>query len=371
MKTQRKAFTLIEIMSASAIMTIIVLTVLNITMNIVKTWDNASGELQTYFDAGVVANIIKEDLESLQVKRDGRAWLQVAYPDDVGMLKGKDDLSKQPLRPPQIMFYAPTLLRPRYTRENMQNAKDGNAATIIQIPGSLCAIKYQIALKSPFMTSSVNAGDNESQPNAFYGFYRAVVDPESTALDCMGDTLQGYSSDPNSEEFKLALLNNVWTKNCPVIDEQGLRQAGQDLRSWALAPENLLSMNVVDFRVTFAVKYKDPNYKGGMNESPYKFACIPPGTPFTVGRFILADYAYEMVKERQNAPSVDVNSPEFKNGVLAFADVSMTFISDAGAKIMRAEMKQGALTEERFKTLVLQYGNTIVRRIQFMSEPLD
>ena len=37
MKINRKAFTLVEIMAASAIMTIIVLAVLNVTTNILKT----------------------------------------------------------------------------------------------------------------------------------------------------------------------------------------------------------------------------------------------------------------------------------------------------------------------------------------------
>ena len=369
MKTRKKAFTLIEIMAASAIMTIIVLGVLSITVNVLKTWNRASGQLQTYFDAGVVADIIQEDLESLKIKRDGRAWLQVAYPETVGALTGESDMDTVPMRPPQIMFYAPTLLRPRYTRDNIASAQK-DAAHTAQIPGSVCAIKYQLALKSPFMESSVNPGDNESQYNAFYGFYRAVIDPKSTAMECMGETVQGYNPDPTSEDFKLALQNNVWSKTCTVIDEEGQEQAGQDLRSWALAPENLLSMNVVDLRVTFAVMYKDPDYQGGVDESPYKVAYIPPGKPLTVGKMILADEAYE-IGQSGSRESVDVTSPEFRSGTLTYADVSMTCISDEGAKLMRAQMKQGTLSQDRFKELVLEYGNTVVRRIQFIAEPVE
>ena len=49
----------------------------------------------------------------------------------------------------------------------------------------------------------------------------------------------------------------------------------------------------------------------------------------------------------------------------------MTFISDAGAKEMRALMKSQNLSLEKFKSLVQAYGNTVSRRIIFMSEPVD
>ncbi len=368
MKTRKKAFTLIEIMAASAIMTIIVLGVLSITVNVLKTWNRASGQLQTYFDAGVVANIIQEDLESLKIKKDGRAWLQVSYPHAVGALTGENDMDFAPMRPPQIMFYAPTLLRPRYTRDNIASAQK-DAAHTEQIPGSVCAIKYQLALKSPFMESSGNPGDGESQYNAFYGFYRTVIDPKSTAMECMGETVQGYSPDPASEDFKSALEENVWSKSCTVIDEEGQERPEQDLRAWAVSPGNLLSMNVVDFRVTFAVMYENPEYHGEEGESPYKIAYIPPGSAFTVGKMILADRAYEMGLNGREP--IDVSSPEFKGGALTYADISMTCISDEGARLMRAQMRQGTLSQDGFKKLVLEHGNTVVRRIQFIAEPVE
>jgi len=368
MKTQRKAFTLVEIMAASAIMTLVVLGVLSVTTNILKTWNRASGQLQTYFDAGVVCSIIQDDLESIKIKRDGRAWLQVAYPQSVGMLTGESDTDTAPIRPPQIMFYSPTMLRPRYTRDNIQSAQQ-DAKTAIPIPGDICAIKYELALKSPFMQSSSNAADNESQYNAFYGFYRAVIDPKSTALEAMGATIQGYNPDPASEDFRLALENNLWNKTCTVIDEQGLEQAGQDLRTWALSPENLLTMNIVDLRVTFAVMYDNPDATGA-DQPKYKVAYIPPGTPLAVGRYIYAESAYTL-GQGGGHEAVDVNSDEFKNGFLSFADISVTCISEQGAKEMRALMKQGTLTQDSFKRLVLAHGTTVTRRVQFLSEPLN
>jgi len=362
----KKAFTLVEIMAASLIMTAIVLSVLVITSNILNTWSRASGQLQSYFDAMVIGSIIQEDFESIKVRKDGRAWLEVSYPEVVGYLMGEDYTDATPLRPPEIMFYSPTLLRPRYTRENMASAT-GDAISAIQIPGSACAIKYQISLKSPFMQSSSNPADNASQANAFYGFYRAVIDPKSTALEAMGSTVQGYTATTDGEEFRHALQQNLWNGTCTVISEEGVEQPGADLKSWVLSPENLLVNSIVDFRVTFAILYPNPEATAGSQEPEYKIGYIPAGTPFTVGPRILTDAAYEY----SNGSTVPLDPRLLEDGFLAFADFSMTLISDAGAKEMRALQKSGTLTQDSFKRLVLAHGNTVVRRVQFISEPSE
>lgn len=366
---QREAFTLVEIMAASAIMTMIVLGVLVVTTNILNTWGRSSGQLETMFEANVLAKVVKEDLESIKVRRDGRAWLQVSYPRNVGMLTGENYRDNVPLRPPEIMFYAYTMLRPRYTRDQMAQSigRKSNEA-IPSIPGNLCAIKYQIGLKNPFMESSSNPSDNEAQYNAFYGFYRAVIDPKSTATEAMGQEIQGFSNDPESEEFKYALEQNLWNKTCTIIDEEGMEQQGRELSSWTLSPENLLSTNVVDFRITFGVYYPNPNAGANIDEPKYKIAYIPAGVPFTVGRRIITESAYILGDGGGREP-IDVR--EIENGFLGFAEISMTFISEQGAKEMKAKMASNAMNPEEFKRLSLAYGNTVSRRVIFIAEPGD
>ena len=369
MRMKRKAFTLVEIMAASAIMAIVILGVLSVTSNILKTYSKASGQLQNYFDANIVGNIIAEDLESMNFKRDGRAWLEIKYPDEVGMLKGKSHLDRSPLRPPEIMFYSSTSLRPRYTKENtsFDIGNDSNKNSVM-IPGSLCAIKYQVALKSPFLDSKGEAND-ANQYNAFYGLYRAVVDSRSTILENMGNDKQGFTADPEVESYKNALSVNVWSGVSSLVDEKGEEVSGQNLDMWSRSPENLLAPNVVDFRITFAVMYKNKN-RAGPDDPIYRIAYVPPGSDLTVGPRILADEAFEYSLSGGRM-SVDTGTPEFRSGFLTFADVSMTFISETGAREMRALMRSKRLTEDDFKRIVLQHGNTVVRRVKFMSEPME
>ena len=369
MRKNRKAFTLVELMAASAIMAIIVLGVLSVTSNILKTYTRATTQLQNFFDANVVGNILMEDLESIEIKRDGRAWLQVSYPKDVGMLTGRTYTSNAPIRPPEIMFYAKTSLRPKYTKENTVFTTGEQMQQSVMIPGSLCAIKYQIALKSPFLKSQGDGGNDENQYNAFYGFYRAVIDSRSTILENMGRDKQGYVSNPEDESYRNALYANVWQGTSSVIDERGEEVSGVPLETWSRSPENLLASNVVDMRVTFAVMYKNKHNHDDENAPKYRVAYIPPGIPFTVGPRILTDEAYEITSTGERV-NVDTSSEEFRGGNLTFADISVTFISEAGAREMRALMRGKNMTQEHFKRIVLQHGNTVVRRVRFMSEPL-
>ena len=193
-------------MAASAIMTIIVLAVLSVTTNILNTWNRASGELKNKFDATVVGNILQDDFESVMIKRDGRAWFQVDYPDNVGVLSGSNYLDATPLKPPEIMFFSSTVLRPRYTRDQISTANQGDdtrSKQAVPIPGSVCAIKYQLAIKSPFMKSSSDSSANLTQYNAFFGLYRAVIDPPLDRSRSHGRHRSGIHKRPQFRKLQI------------------------------------------------------------------------------------------------------------------------------------------------------------------------
>ena len=53
--------------------------------------------------------------------------------------------------------------------------------------------------------------------------------------------------------------------------------------------ENLLAMNIVDFRVRFAISYDNPSYTPGANIPKKKIAYVPPGVGFAVGKKIIVE----------------------------------------------------------------------------------
>ncbi len=351
---KRKGFTLIEVLAAATIMVIILGAVLLAVSDVLRSWNESSGKIEGYYEGDSLADFLQQDLQSMVVKRDGRAWLQVTYPNTVGMLTGTS-VGGIPLRPPQIMFFSPTYVRPRFDAEQLMTKSDQRTP----IAGSICAVKYQMSYKSPFRTGSANEGTNSRQPNAFYGLYRAVIDSRSTFQDAMGEA-QG---DQNSVENAIA---RFWNGTSSILNDEGHYTKGTDLKSWVLSPENFIASNIVDFQVTFAVMYpKEGDVK--QYESPYEIAYIEPGTPFTVGDKLYID---GKVYQRTSGGGKAYLMPnEVENGFLAFAEVSMTFISDIGAQEIRN--LAGENKEQRFKELRMKYGTTTTRKIPFMVQPAE
>ena len=352
---KRGGFTLIEVMLAATIMVIIIGAVLISVSRVMASWDRSAGAVQGYYEGDALADFMSQDLEAMLVKRDGRAWMQVTYPYDVGELKGAS-VGGIPVRPPQIMFFSPSYVRPRFDNSQMMN----KASERQPIPGSICAVKYQMSYKNPFMQGSANEGSNAQQPHAFYGLYRAVLDSKSTFEDALGEP-QG---DERTNEFALA---EFWAGVATVLNENGAYVRGTDLKSWVLSPENYLSGNIVDFQVTFAVMYKQERaLRPG--ESPYSIAYIPPGVPFTVADKIYVDG--QLYARGDGGGLISVSPTEVEHGFLSHAEISVTFMSDAGASELK-NLKGAEDSLEKFQELRQLHGTTTSRKIHFRVQPTD
>jgi len=351
----RKAFTLIEIMAAAAIMTVVFTVVLSVASRVLTTWNRTSGEVRASYEAKVLLKMLQDDFEAMALKRTGGAWLQVSYDERVGMLSGGDYMAHVPLKPPQISFFSHTMARPRYSVEGYTQGTYERTP----IPGTLCAIKYRMGLKNPFLESAANPGENEKQYNAFYGLYRSVIDAETTFESVLGPMNQG-----TDEDTAMDALSTFWIQNpVQVIDERGYKSP-VDLSIWTLSPENMLAMNVVDLRLTFGVKYMD--YTKPQGEDPLSHAQIPPGVPFTIADRIMID-----TENMGGNVSFDVSSQEaLESGSLAYVDVSLTMLTDLGAREIKARMQDNTLTPDTFRELCSQHSVTVARRINFISERL-
>lgn len=353
-KSRKRGFTLIEVLAAATIMVLILGAVLVAVSDVLRSWNESSGKIQGYYEGDSLASFIQQDLQSMIIKRDGRAWLQVAYPNNVGMLTATR-LGNIPIRPPQIMFFSPTYIRPRYDSEQLSTKSSERKPT----PGSICAVKYQMSYKSPFRKGFANEGSNSRQPNAFYGLYRAVIDSKSTFEEALGEA-QGSGE---SAEFA---LQRFWNGSCSILNDNGYYVKGMDLKSWILSPENFIASNLVDFQITFAVMYpKDGEVR--QNESPYQIAYIEPGTPFTVADKLYVDG--KLYQRTSGGGKNYISANEVENGFLAFAELSLTFVSDQGAQEMRN--LSGENQQQQFKELRMKYGTTTTRKISFLVQPAE
>lgn len=187
-KPRLSAFTLIEIMVATAVMVILIGLVIQITNEVLKVWNRSSGKLSANSEARLAMELLTQDLETAVFRDNGMQWLRVEGPVDAG-----DSYADQTVA---LKLFAPALDRPK---------KDaaGNA-----IPGDICGIAYQLAFKEAYTNGP-----------KIYALYRNIVDPKITFNALMGD--------PAQKELT----------------------TGQWLESTVTDDSNYLVTNIVDFKI--------------------------------------------------------------------------------------------------------------------------
>lgn len=189
------------------------------------------------------------------------------------------------------------------------------------IPGDICAVQYELVYQNPVSGGSSRAEDN------MFALHRRVIDPSTTFNQIMGEE--------NQETF------TSWDDAIvtPVVTTLSLDPypAPED-------PQNYLAGHVANFTVDFYVI--DNNGDEVIVPSPIKFG----GTAPTVG---------------SSAPSLAFP--------LAYAEISITILSDEGTKLLQNLDANRGGTGFDFgdgEGIVRQHGEVFTRRVNFLARPL-
>ena len=208
-----------------------------------------------------------------------------------------------------LLLFSPALDRP---------LKDKDSKVI---PGDICAVQYELVYQNPVSGGSSRAEDN------MFALHRRVIDPSTTFNQIMGEG--------NQETF------TSWDDAIvtPVVTTLSLDPypAPED-------PQNYLAGHVANFTVDFYVI--DNNGDEVIVPSPIKFG----GTAPTVG---------------SSAPSLAFP--------LAYAEISLTILSDEGTKLLQNLDANRGGTGFDFgdgEGIVRQHGEVFTRRVNFLARPL-
>ena len=186
------------------------------------------------------------------------------------------------------------------------------------IPGDICAVQYELVYQNPVSGGSSRAEDN------MFALHRRLIDPSTTFNQIMGEG--------NQETF------TSWDDAIvtPVVSLDPY-PAPKD-------PQNYLAGHVANFTVDFYVI--DNNGDEVIVPSPIKFG----GTAPTVG---------------SSAPSLAFP--------LAYAEISLTILSDEGTKLLQNLDANRGGTGFDFgdgEGIVRQHGEVFTRRVNFLARPL-
>lgn len=144
-RASNQAFTLIEVLVASAVMVILVGIVAFIAGRVMESWNRSSGKLSANAEARFVLDVIARDLETAVLQTNGQQWLRVESATLANNAPYDSDQSDSVL----LKLFAPALDR---------QSGDG-----------ICAIAYRLEYKPSY----------DGGPDT-YALYRMVVDPETT-----------------------------------------------------------------------------------------------------------------------------------------------------------------------------------------------
>ena len=184
-------FTLIELMVAMAITTVIVTVLVSITGVALDSWQRGRAEIRASRQAKSMLDTMAKDFESMVSRRGNNfEWM---YAKVVGDLPGST--ANTSTNAADLIFF--TAATDRYL---------GQIGTTNDAGGDVSCVSYKLEYQDP-----VNGTDD--QDSSTFVFYRLLVDPDDTFKDLLGqeDLKTAFSSsDPKVTEVENFVCENIY-----------------------------------------------------------------------------------------------------------------------------------------------------------------
>lgn len=276
MKTPRthslkRGFTLMELMVAMAITTIIVTVLVSITSIALDTWNRSRAELRASRQAKSMVDTMARDFESLVTRRSNlNEWLSATSPDTQ---PGSGTLTSS--NSSDLIFFSGST--DRY---------NGEIGTTTDKGGDVSCIGYSLDYRDPIQ-----------QTGNFKTFVlnRVLVNPDDTFRDLLGKT--------------------------------DLSVAFASYKNRLKESSNFVCENIYQFTVTFHVEVTIPNTANNTVEVVTK--------PFTVGQTTGGQVVKSFRIKGTGIETPPTTSDEVKAGRIKAVEISLTVISDNGIDQLR------------------------------------
>lgn len=262
----KRGFTLMELMVAMAITTIIVTVLVSITSIALDTWNRSRAEIRASRQAKGMLDVMARDFEALVTRRgNANEWLSAAAetPTSSGNLQSTNAA--------KLIFF--TSATDRY------NGEIGQAT---DLGGDVSCVAYQLDYRDP-----IDSGGPRFET---FVLSRLLKDPKDTFENLLG--------------------------------KPDLRSAFSGFDSELAEPENFVSENIYQFTLTFHIQVTDPSSSVpilnvpislGINTTSFRIlgtgiVTTPENTSITSGRVtaveisttVISDFGLEQMRRRQN-----------------------------------------------------------------------
>lgn len=208
----RRGFTLIELITAMAITSMLVLVIMQLTNQGIDLWNNVREEVSTTTRSRAALHTMSHDLESFQM-RAGDNDYQWLFAKADAPVKGPKGLEVP--RSAQCVFFAcapdrnPSVSSSTSLRGNYREARAHNRDT----QGDVSAIGYRLMYRDQILNLPGSEG-NESGAYPLFSLYRQVVSPRRTYEQLLGSkALEGAYASFEADDEKNFLCENILEMN--------------------------------------------------------------------------------------------------------------------------------------------------------------
>ena len=312
-KEARRGFTLVELLVSITVGALLLAVLVTVISRALQVSQRSADAMTAYSSAATAIDLVATDLASLSVNRQPFEYLQ-ARPESAPF---------EGIQPMRLMLLLDS------PADSAQPSPSGS--NTYPDSGQTHAVSYLLAWQNP-VSSTVASNIN----NSVFGFYRQVVNTPNTFQYVLG-----------TPDLYTALYMGA---NAPLQTPPAL--------------SSFVAGNVVDFQVAI---YACPISTGGRRSTtPAGLLTLPAVIINPVGG-ATASQPYQRVQVWGTQVSVNntqtIPAPLAGYGPATYAEVSLTVIEDAGAKLWGNGQSTNASSPTNPTNLRQKYGHTLTRKV--------
>ena len=313
----RRAFTLVELITAMAITSILVILIMQLTNQGISLWKAIQEDTSTSAGARLALQSIGRDLESIQLRSttDNTQWL---YAEVDSAIRGVPRGLSIP-KSARCIFYAcvpdrnPGVSSSSSLRNSYRNLLSSSPDT----QGDVSAVSYRLKFRDHILNLPSRKGDTQSFP--LFSLYRNIVSPRDTFDQMLGtDNLEGTYNQFVGAEDKAFLCENI-----------------------------------VELNVILNVEYADENTSGNSEQPQYRHESVPILSS-SAGKSKRRFYLYGMKAETEGH--------RMENARVLSAEISITVLTEAGVALIeqvRLGQRRPPKLEEFFSRYTRSYSQSV------------
>lgn len=322
----RRAFTLVELVTAMAITAVLVLIIMQLTNQSIELWKVLREDTSSAVTSRLALQTLARDLESFQMRSSDTDKSQWFYSEIDNRMKGLPNGLNIPRSARCIFFVCapdrnPAVgLNPTSLRTNYRDT----LSTSAQYQGDVSTVGYRLLFRDHILNLEARKGDSQSFP--LFSLYRNVIPPRET-------------------------YDNILTKE----DLQSAYAQFQGNEEKSFLCENIIEMSII-----LNVEYLEPSPDSTNKAPSYRTINVPilsSSANKGVSNFMLySDHAEQD------------SGAQLQNARIVSAELSMTILTEEGVALVE-QVRQGQRRAPKLEDFFSRYTRSYSRSVT-LPQPL-